>query len=71
MRYCISCALCAASTHVRDDPVECAPGISKAVLAGGELAEVFRGPGHYVVIELEHYAPRRLVVDSHVELRVF
>ncbi len=56
-------------THVGDDSVEGAVCVAESVLAGGQLAEVPRRPRHDVVVELEHDASGRLLVDSDVELR--
>ena len=42
--------------------------VAKTVLTGGELTEVPRGLGHYIVIELEDNAAGGLVVDADVEL---
>ena len=44
--------------------------IAVAILARGKLAEVARGLGDHVVVELEGDATRGLVVDRDVELRV-
>lgn len=49
--------------------MEGAAGIAEAVLAGRELAEVLRGLGHDVVVELEDDTAGRLGVDGDVELR--
>ena len=42
--------------------------VAKTVLAGRELTEVARSPGHDVVIELEDDAARGLSADSNIEL---
>lgn len=42
--------------------------VAETVLASGELAEVLRGLGHDIVIELEDDATSRLVVDADIEL---
>lgn len=51
-----------------DDTVEARARVAKAVLARCELAEVPRGLGHDVVVELEDDAPRGLVGDGDVKL---
>ncbi len=58
------------TAHVRDYTVECAAGISEAVLAGRQLAEIPRSLGDNVVVELEDDAPGGLGVDGDVKLRV-
>ena len=44
--------------------------VAETMLAGGELAEVTSGLWDDVVVELEGDAPRGLVVDRDIELRV-
>jgi hypothetical protein len=56
-------------THVRDDTVEAAAGVTEAVLASAELTEVLSCLGYYVIVELERDAASRLGVHRDVELR--
>lgn len=43
--------------------------VTKAVLTGAELAEIFRSFGHDVVVELEGDAACMLTADANIELR--
>ena len=55
-------------THVRDDTVEVGACIAETMLAGSKLAEVARGYGDNIVVELEDDTTHRLVVSSDVKL---
>lgn len=48
--------------------MECGALVAKAVLAGGELTEVFGSLGDDIVKKLEGDAAQRLAVDRDVEL---
>ena len=48
--------------------MEATSSVSETVLAGCQLAEVLRGLGDYVVIELEDDASSGLAADGHVKL---
>lgn len=50
--------------------METRAGVSKAVLAGGELTEVASGLGDYIVVELEDDATLRLAGDGDIELDI-
>ena len=55
--------------EVGDDTVEGRALVAEAVLARRKLAEVARGLGDHVVVELEGDAAERLAVDGDVKLR--
>lgn len=54
--------------EVGDDTVEARASVSETVLAGGELAEVFGGLGHYVVVQLEGDTACIFAVDGDIKL---
>ena len=57
-------------TYARDDAVERAAGVAKAMLPRRELAEVARCPWYDVVVELEHDAAEVFLVDGDVKLDI-
>jgi hypothetical protein len=56
-------------THIRDDTVEAAAGVTEAMLASAELTEVLSCLGYHVIVELERDAASRLGVHRDIELR--
>jgi len=56
-------------THVWNYSVERRSLVAKAMLTGGELAEVFGSFGDSFVIQFEDDPPGRFGIDSNIKLR--